>query len=236
MRMIGITPRLSDQTTGLITVTQTYLDAIHEAGALPVLLPLINDQELYEEMLSRIDGLLLSGGTDIEPSLYGEEKLPACGNNLPLRDQEEFYLCRRAVEMDLPVLAICRGIQVLNCALGGTLYQDIPTQYSRQVNHLRPDALTEQIHSVTLEKDSKLDQIIGKTQVQVNSCHHQGIKTPGAGLRVTARAEDGLTEGVELPEKRFVVGVQWHPEAIIHSNPEAQAIFKAFVQACGEKS
>ena len=232
MRLIGLTPTLDDH-TGQITVNQDYLDSVARSGALPMLLPLTDHEAAWEEMLRRIDGLLLIGGGDVEPAEYGEEKLPFCGETTPLRDKMELYLCRRALEKDLPILAICRGHQILNCALGGTLYQDIAAQYGDALKHPCYQQKKDQVHAVTAEKDSLLYKITGMETMRVNSRHHQGIKDLGRGLRVNARAEDGLIEGVEYPGKKFVLGVQWHPESLSDYREEAQKLFNAFVEACG---
>ena len=231
MRLIGITPALDDA-SGRITINQDYVDAVCRAGALPVLLPLTGDEHLLAEMLRRIDGLLLTGGADVGPDMYGEEKLPLCGETSPRRDAMEFALCRGALEKDLPILAICRGHQVLNCALGGALYQDIEAQFGPELKHPRYEVPRDTVHAVRTEKDSRLFAITGMDTLMVNSRHHQAVKALGRGLRVSARATDGLIEGVELPGKRFVVGVQWHPESLSDRHPEAQALFNALVEAC----
>ncbi|MBE5783771.1 MAG: gamma-glutamyl-gamma-aminobutyrate hydrolase family protein [Clostridiales bacterium] len=233
MKIIGLTPATDDK-TGRIIINQDYLDAVRRANALPVLLPLYGDDpELWDEMLAHIDGLLITGGADVGPDTYGEEKLPLCGETAPLRDQQEFYLCKKALEMDLPILAICRGHQVLNCALGGTLYQDIEAQFGPELKHPRYEVPKDQVHEIALEKDSLIHQITGLDTIKVNSRHHQAVKTVGRGLKVTAHAPDGLIEGVELPGKKFAVGVQWHPESLSDYAPDAQALFDAFVKACG---
>lgn len=232
MHLIGVTPTLDEQ-TGRITINQDYLDALRRAGALPVLLPLAEDTAAWEEMLRRVDGLLLSGGADLCPASYGEEPLPVCGETAPLRDAEELYLCRRALEMKKPLLAICRGHQVLNCALGGTLYQDIAAQYSDSISHPRHDTPRDPVHPVSVTPGSRLAAITGRSALQVNSRHHQAVKDLGRGLTVSARAEDGLIEAIEYPAAPFALGVQWHPEALSDRYAEAQALFNAFVEACG---
>lgn len=233
MRMIGVTPSQDDK-TGRITINQDYLDAITRAGALPVLLPLTAEERLCRAMLARVDGLVLSGGADVEPARYGEERLPCCGAAAPLRDAMEYALCRLAVAADKPVLGICRGLQVLNCALGGSLYQDIGLQFAQAITHPRYDAPRGQVHAVEVLPGTRLEEISGGRKLRVNSRHHQGIKALGRGLCVSARAEDGLTEGVEMPGKRFIVAVQWHPESLSDYAPEAQALFNALVRACQE--
>ena len=230
MILIGVTPSLTEK--GNITLNQDYVDAVFRAGALPVLLPLTQDEKTMREMLCRVDGLLLTGGADVGPDMYGEEKLPCCGDVTPARDRFEFPLCRMALEMDKPILAICRGHQVLSCVLGGTLYQDVAEQFSPELKHPQYDIPRDKAHGMTVEEGSLLHKITGLTEFTVNSRHHQAVKTPGKGLKVIAHAPDGLIEGVELPGKRFVLGVQWHPEALGDRYEEAQALFNAFVGAC----
>ncbi len=228
--LIAITPSLNEK--GCITVNQDYLNAVFRAGGLPMLLPVMTEEALLRAALDRADGLLLTGGADVDPSRYGEETLPCCGDTEPRRDAMEFPLCRLAVERDLPVLAICRGHQVLSTSLGGTMYQDIETQFSPQLKHPQYTTPRDKVHPVRVEKDSLLYRVTGLDSFSVNSRHHQAVKTPGAGLRVTAWAPDGLIEGVELPGKRFVLGVQWHPESLSDRYAEAQALFNAFAEAC----
>lgn len=231
MRWIGVTPSQSED--GRITVNQDYLDAVFRAGALPVLLPLTGEKAALKEMLNRIDGLLLTGGADVGPEMYGEEKRPCCGETAPRRDEMEFALCRWALERDMPILAICRGHQVLSCVLGGDMYQDIEEQFGKEIKHPRYEAPRDQVHRVIVEEASLLHSITGLTRLEVNSRHHQAVRRPGKGLAVNARAGDGLIEGVEMPGKKFVLGVQWHPESLSDRYPEAQALFNAFVEACG---
>lgn len=230
MRAIGVTPSRDDR--GRIMVNPDYLQAVCRAGALPFVLPMTADEALLKEALSRLDGLVLTGGADVGPAMYGEERLPCCGEEDALRDRMEFFLCRQALERDLPLLAICRGHEVLNCVLGGTLYQDIAQQYGPALKHPCYDTPRDQVHAVTVEAPSLLHRAVGMTEMRVNSRHHQGVRRLGEGLRVCARAEDGLIEGIELPGKRFVLGVQWHPESLSDYRPEAQRIFNALAEAC----
>ena len=233
--LIGVTPSQDDK-TGRITVNQDYLDAVRRSGALPVLLPLFTEEGAWRDMLDAVDGLLLTGGADVDPACYGETRLPLCGAPAPLRDLEEFALCHLALARHLPILAICRGLQVLNCALGGTLYQDIETQYGPQLKHPRYEVPRDRVHQVTVAEGSRLGVMTGLAAFSVNSRHHQAVKSLGTGLRAVAWAEDGLIEGAELPGEPFVVGVQWHPESLSDYRPEAQALFNAFAAACGGKA
>ena len=230
MVMIGITPSLDDQ--GMMYVNRDYIQSVLRAGAAPAVLPLTEDEHVQIALLTRLDGLLLSGGPDIDPVLYGEEKLPCCGEILSVRDAMELSLFRKALMAGLPVLGICRGLQVMNVALGGTLYQDIATQLPGAIKHPRHDTPRDKVHEVTVTEHSGLHRITGLTQFGVNSRHHQGVKRLANGLAATAYSEDGLIEAFEYPAEKFVMAVQWHPESLSDRYPEAQAIFNAFAEAC----
>ena len=230
MVLIGVTPAQSDK--GNITVNQDYLNAIMRAGAVPVLLPMTEDDKAQAALLSRLDGLLLSGGADVAPALYGEETLPCCGEILPIRDSFEIGIFQKALKASLPVLGICRGLQVMNVAMGGTLYQDIATQLPGAIKHPCYDTPRDKVHEVTVTEHSKLHRISGTTHFSVNSRHHQGVKKLANGLVATAYSEDGLIEAFECPAEKFVMAVQWHPESLSDRYPEAQAIFNAFAEAC----
>lgn len=233
MRLIGITPDWNRK-TGKITVNRDYMDAVSRCGAVPVLLPLTGDVFAWEEIVTRMDGLLFSGGGDVDPRMYGEEKLGCCGAVCPERDWMEMNLFRLALDRDVPVLAICRGLQIMNCALGGTLYQDIGEQETGTLNHVRHDIPREPAHEVRITDGRLLKIVTGAETLHVNSRHHQAIRTLGMGLLPCAVAPDGIIEGVEVPGKRFALGVQWHPESMSEKHPEEQKIFNAFTEACGE--
>ncbi len=230
MVVIGVTPAQSDK--GNITINQDYLNAIIRAGAAPVLLPMTEDESVQSALLTRIDGLLLSGGADVAPALYGEETLPCCGEILEIRDRFEISMVQKALKIGLPVLGICRGLQVMNVAMGGTLYQDIATQLPGAIKHPCYDTPRDKVHEVTVTEHSKLHRISGTTRIGVNSRHHQGVKKLANGLVATAYSEDGLIEAFECPAEKFVMAVQWHPESLSDRYPEAQAIFNAFAEAC----
>ena len=232
MIVIGITPAQDEK--GNITINQDYVNAVIRSGAAPVLLPLIEEEESQFALLSRIDGLLLSGGPDIDPALYGEEKIPECGEISPKRDAVEISLFLKALEMRMPVLGICRGIQVINVALGGTLYQDIDTQLEGAVKHPCYDQPREKAHEVTVFEGSQVHRMTGLKRFSVNSRHHQGIKRLGHGLVATAYSKDRLIEAVDYPQAPFITAVQWHPESLCDRFSDAQAIFNAFAEACGK--
>jgi putative glutamine amidotransferase len=216
----------------------TYPNAVSAAGGLPVIIPLGLPNETLEAIYDRLDGIMISGGGDMDPAGYGEEALPQVAGVNPVRDELELYLIRRAVEDDKPLLAICRGQQVLNVALGGSLIQDIPAQCATATKHDYPaDIWFERIvHPVTVEKDSHLYAVMDETAAfGVNSLHHQAINHLGAGLAVTARAADGIIEAVELPGQSFMIGVQWHPEALFDDHPLMLRLFEGLAQAAKER-
>ena len=233
MVLIGVTPTQNDQ-NGQITINPDYMDAVRRAGGLPVLLPLYADEASLRAVLAHVDGLVLTGGADVDPALYGEEKLPCCGDLAPERDKMESALCRMALAMDKPLLAICRGHQMLNVALGGSLYQDIAEQFGTAIRHPRSDVPRTPVHAVAVAPGSLLHQAAGQDTLQVNSRHHQGVKRLAPGAAACGVAEDGLIEAIEVPGKRFVLGVQWHPESMSAVRPEAQALFNALVKSCRE--
>jgi putative glutamine amidotransferase len=210
-----------------------YVTAVEGAGGIPVLIPCDLPEKQYES-LRQYEGLILSGGGDVDIRLFNGEPNPAIGDPSPLRDRLELALVKMALTTDWPVFGICRGVQVINIALGGTLYTDIPSQFKTEINHSTPVALGRQYlpHSVGLISGSPLARITGLTTLEVNSFHHQAINLPGKGLNVTARATDGLIEAVELPGRRKpFFGVQWHPENLQKMSPH-KALFEEFIRAC----
>ncbi len=235
--IIGITGR-KDTSARLVhspmySVGETYVHAVHQAGGAPVILPPMLAEADWTALLGRLDGLLLSGGEDLHPRQYGQPPEAWLGGVDEARDTSELGLIRAALEMRKPICAICRGIQVLNVALGGTLYQDLAAQVPGALDHafLMSRSLDQSIHPVTLEADSALARILGGVTFAVNSAHHQSIQTPGAGLRVVGRAPDGVIEAVELADYPFCIGVQWHPEALVRSDPMMASLFAALVEA-----
>jgi len=235
--IIGITGR-KDTSARLVhspmySVGETYVHAVHQAGGAPVILPPMLAEADWTALLGRLEGLLLSGGEDLHPRQYGQPPEAWLGGVDETRDTSELGLIRAALEMRKPIFAICRGIQVLNVALGGTLYQDLAAQVPGALDHafLMSRSLDQSIHPVTLEADSALVRLLGGVTFAVNSAHHQSIQTPGAGLRVVGRAPDGVIEAVELADYPFCIGVQWHPEALVRSDPAMAALFAALVEA-----
>jgi putative glutamine amidotransferase len=228
---IGITMSDEDGKAGFHVLREDYVRSVEDAGGLALLLPpgQPSDAPL---LLDRLDGLLLSGGADIDPALYAQVPHPKLGRVVRARDDFELALCREALHRDLPILAICRGQQVLNVATGGTLVQDIPSVVVGAGDHDPPAERWEPVHEVDLLQGSRLRDILGRERVEVNSFHHQAVDALGDGLSICARAvTDRVVEGVEDPQRRFVLGVQWHPEAFWREPRTFGALFEALVGA-----
>ena len=228
--LIGIVP-LVDAQRESYWMLPGYMRGVEQAGGLPIMLPLTDDDAALRQLADTCDGFLLTGGQDVSPALYGAAPAPACGETCPARDAMETKLLALALEQDKPVLGICRGIQFLNVYLGGTLYQDLPTEHPSAAEHHQKPPYDVPVHSVTLTAGSPLWALLGKDTLAVNSLH-QAIKTLAPGLAAMAVSEDGLTEAVCLPDKRFVWAVQWHPEFSFPVNADSRKIFAAFVGAC----
>lgn len=235
--LIGITGR-TDQSARppnlpLFAISQTYLQAVELGGGAPVVIPPHLEGVKLRATFEHLDGLLLSGGGDILPALFGEEDSGLLWLVDERRDRAEIALAQWALAEGLPLLAICRGVQVLNVAAGGTLIQDIPTQVPEALPHStaagRPLGVV--AHTVEVAAGSHLAALVGAGELGVNSAHHQAAKVVGAGLIVSARAPDTVIEGLEAPDHPFCVGVQWHPEAMVESQPVMRRLFEGLVKA-----
>lgn len=213
---------------------QSYVQAVLRTGAAPLLLPQLADKVLLRTMYERLDGLLLPGGGDIDPARYGEARHERCGPITPEHDEMELTLARWAVDDGKPLLAICRGIQVLNVALGGSLYQDIEAQVPGAIKHRwYPDHPRDRLsHTVEVTPQTELARIVGAGSLPVNSLHHQAIKEVAPRLTAVARAPDEIVEAVEVQDHPFALGVQWHPEELAPNDALAQGLFDALVEAC----
>lgn len=209
-----------------------YVQGLEQAGAAPLMLPLTENREELSRFAGICDGFLFPGGHDVDPSLYGTEKSALCGDLCPERDGMERLFFPMALETGKPLLGICRGIQLFNVMLGGTLYQDLPTERPGPVEHHGQPPYDQVIHTVAIEPDSPLFQAVETVQMGVNSYHHQGIKDLGKGLRAAAWSDDGLIEAVFLPEHPFALAVQWHPEFSYRTDENSRKILKKFVEAC----
>ncbi len=212
-------------------MNHAYTRAVWNAGGEPVILPNLGQTEYAEAIVGRLDGLLLSGGNDVSPALYGEDVLNETVRVDGPRDASEMPLIRAAVERDLPILAICRGIQSLNVALGGTLIQDIPTQAPSDVAHRQKDARDVDTHLVAVEPGSLFAQVVGEEPLPTNSFHHQAVRDVTEGYQVSGRAPDGTIEAMEDPLREFVLAVQFHPEEMVGVSERCRRLFTAFVDA-----
>jgi len=216
----------------------TYVKSIVKAGGLPFLIPLDYPLDDLSVIRETCDGLLLTGGGDVETKRYGGKEHPSVGGVWPIRDEIETRLYHLALETDWPVFGICRGAQIMNVAAGGKLYSDIPDQVETvRFNHQQPvgtprDAI---VHTVEIQKGSLLHQIIGKDRVPVNSFHHQAVSIPGEDMKVSAVSEDGIIEAIENPDHPFLLGVQWHPECMPEDEDQMK-LFRAFAAKCRENS
>lgn len=216
-------------------IRRQYLDAVVDAGGLPVQVPVGLDEDSIEALVESASGLLLTGGADVDPKRYGEEKSEQCGEILPERDEAECALTRAALREGLPVLAICRGLQVLNVVAGGTLIQDIPEELGLPLTaHRQEGDYVETVHEVEIVPGTLLASIVGEENLAVNTKHHQAVKTPAPSLHVVAKSPDGVVEALEDPAFPFVLGVQWHPEMLAKTMSRHRALFEAFVRAARE--
>ena len=217
---------------------QSYVHAVEVAGGIPLLIPPMSDDTSLHAIAERLDGILLSGGGDVDPARYGEEPIPQLGLVEPERDEVELALARIAIDDDQPLFGICRGMQALNVAQGGTLYQDISAQQPRAIKHNYhsyegPRDL--RAHGITVDEGSPLADVVGGRGYAVNSFHHQAIKEPGKDVKIIGWAEDGLAEAMLVENHPFALAVQYHPEELVDSDPAALALFQAFVRACAER-
>jgi len=207
---------------------RAYADAVLEAGGLPILLP--HAVDAAGAYLALIDGLVVSGGDfDVPPELYGEARRPSCGPSKPERTTFERDLLEAALAAHMPVLAVCGGMQLLDVVRGGTLYQDLLADAGIG-GHEQPPPKDEPSHEVAIARGTQLAALVGEGVLRVNSTHHQAVRDPGQGVLVSARAPDGVIEAIELPDERFAIGVQWHPEAT-RSDPRHMALYRGIVDA-----
>lgn len=233
--VIGLTAS-HDIKTGSLSMNPLYPRAIRRFGGLPVILPLELAAEEYKELSLSLDGILFTGGPDVHPFRFGEETISGCGEVSVLRDQAELALFHSMYEQQKPILGICRGVQLINIALGGTIYQDMAAQFHEEqpIAHRQPFPCTETSHKVELVPDTKLFELAGSPVIEVNSMHHQAVKQPAYGLTVNALARGGLIEGLEMKNYPYLIGVQWHPEYLLGVCGHADHLFQSFLNACRE--
>jgi putative glutamine amidotransferase len=236
-KIVGITCAVTqptEQKGPRQTLNRPYVWAVERAGGVPIILPVTTEAEVISRYLGVVDGLLLSGGADLDPATYGEAPHPKLGEVETDRDATELPLIRQAVAADVPIFAICRGIQSLNVALGGTLYQDLPAQRPSELHHQQRELNLPRdrfSHSIRIETGSRLHRIAAADEMLCNSFHHQALRDVAPGLIVTALAPDGVIEAVEHPGKRYLLGVQFHPEETAPHDAASQRLFDAFIAA-----
>ena len=229
--VIGLIPLYDDEKESY-WMLPGYMKAVENAGGLPVMLPLTADRDELHEAYGLCDGLLFTGGHDVSPDIYGEVRKENCGTACEDRDSMECYLMDRCLDDDKPFLGICRGIQLMNAHLGGTLYQDLPTEYACKVEHHMSPPYDRKAHTVDVLENTVLASIIGCGIHEVNSYHHQAVKELSPEVTAMAVSEDGLIEAIAVRDHRFAIGVQWHPEFSYINNEESQKIITAFVEEC----
>lgn len=228
--LIGISMNYSDKK---YVINEPYVKAIVEAGGIPYCIP-FGIEEDAEQIIDLLDGLLLTGGVDIHPHYFGEEPHPKLGKVIQARDYNEMILIQAALKKKLPVFAICRGIQILNVALGGSLYQDIEAQYCTEpLLHKQNAARYETAHFIKIDKQSKLFEIVQSEKIAVNSLHHQAVKDVASSLKITAVSSDGIVEAAEMKDYPFCIAVQWHPEEMATAGDDcSKRLFQEFIKAC----
>lgn len=231
--VIGLTSSYKkNENTDRVFLPHSYFESIRHFGGIPLLIPVCATAEETEYLLSQCDGLLLTGGEDIDPALYGEEILNDTVSIARERDRDEPKVLRMALARNLPVFGICRGVQVMNVYFGGTLYQDIPAQLETGIAHRMEQPYHRTCHSCVMEPGTAMHTLFGQDVVGVNSHHHQAIKDVAPGFAVMGRSEDGIVEAIADPSRDFCWGVQWHPERIWDIEPSSAKLFEAFINAC----
>lgn len=227
--VIGMTAMFSDANGSRVyKINDTYVQAIIDAGGIPMILPSCSSIEEYVQFADHLDGYLIPGGADVSTLLYGEEPVRPVVYVRRADDEFEFAMIRKMAKLNKPVLGICRGCQVINVAFGGNLYQDIPSQIPNSNSHYQTAPRHEAFHNVDLVEGSRLAQIFGCTNLQTNSFHHQSVRDAAPGFNIVGKARDGVVEAIEH-ESKYILGVQWHPEGMYPVHEVFRKLFKDFV-------
>lgn len=231
--LIGLTPS-HDTDTNDLRMRPTYMAAITACGGIPIILPLKAAKEELKQLVDTFDGFIFTGGPDVHPFYFGEETHPSCGDASPERDLMELSLLPLILEAKKPILGVCRGIQIINIGLGGTIFQDIKSQLKLEppIAHQQPFAFKLPSHTVKLSEGSRLSEVSCSKTLQVNSMHHQAVKAVAPGLVVCARSGDHLIEALEMPDYPYLIAVQWHPEYLWEEQKPARQLFDSFIHAC----
>ena len=228
--IIGVMP-LWDEEKDSIWMLPGYMDGLSQAGAIPLIFPFLRDKQELDQLMDMCDGFLFTGGQDVSPEIYHEKPLEELIDSCEKRDYMEDMVLKRAIAEDKPVLGICRGIQFINAALGGTLYQDLPTQHPSKTEHHQQPPYDMPVHEVSIVEGSPLHECLQADKLPVNSLHHQAVKTLAAELTVMATSTDGIVEALYRPGSHFLWAVQWHPEFSYKTDENGMKVFKAFVDA-----
>lgn len=231
--IIGVIPQY-DSEQERVKIEAVYFEAIKAFGGVPFLLPLHNDAKDLERLIQVSDGFLYTGGPDVHPKFFGEEAIPECGVIMPERDKLELELFPMVYQTKKPMYGICRGVQTMNIALGGSIIQDINAMWQGDVRigHSQKSKSCVETHSVIVQKGTLLYDILQKDKFEVNSFHHQSVKELGNGVKIAGRSLDGIIEAICIEEHPFFLGVQWHPEYLYKTNEDAAKLFEAFINAC----
>lgn len=224
-KIIGITCN-REEDKGRIFLEEVYLGKVAKAGGIPLLIPHL-EEKFWPYLMARFDGFILSGGGDVSPLILNEEPLSGQGEIFPPRDQMELYLARQSLVRNIPLLGICRGMQIINIAAGGTIFQDINTQCSNHIQHMQRAPRRYPSHRIEVAEGTLLHRIVKRSILEVNSFHRQAVRDIPAGLAVAARSADGIVEAIEGTDSTFILGVQWHPETM--EDHASQAIFTSFL-------
>jgi putative glutamine amidotransferase len=232
--IIGVTSYYQNGKRKPVTaISHNYIRSVHLAGGLPVIIPILNNEEDISSYVDMVDGILFTGGADISPMYYGENPIKEISTVFSNRDDQELALFKGVYEKNKPILGICRGNQLINVALGGTLYQDIFHQVDGALGHDPAESPVDELfHSVNIMEGSKLYDIFETEKLNVNSFHHQAIKDVAKNLKIVAKSSEGIIEAVECEDRKFLLGVQWHPEDLTVRYPIFLELFKSFVDAC----
>lgn len=214
-------------------IASDYTKAVEKTGGCPVIIPIVDDIDTIWDFVKTLDGIIFTGGSDIDPKFYGQLPRKELGEVLPKRDIHEIKLAKRILEeTKMPILGVCRGLQLINVITGGTLYQDLGTQWDGFAHSLYNYPKGYPSHEVTIDKNSRLYDIFEEESIWTNSFHHQAIDKLGEGLKATMKAKDGMIEGIEGETDRFLVAVQWHPEMMVDDNEKYLIYFKKFIDEC----
>lgn len=225
MPLIGLSANWND-TTERSDIPGDYVAAVIAAGGTPVVLPVMGDEAVWQRMIDAVDGVIFTGGNDIDAAYLGEERHPKSDKPYRPRDEQEFFMLRAVRKAGKPFVCICRGMQMLNVLEGGTLYQDIADQYKPDIQHAQFKKAADIIHTVEVQEGTRLAALTGSGTLPVNSRHHQGVKKVADPLRITAMAPDGLVEGLEYKDGTRCIATQWHPESLFRNDARALAVFK----------